>query len=132
LAAVFFFAATLIAGSTWCPMRAMAAPSAGVADACEAKVNETTDAATRANKVIFICFLLDDLCGRPNTGVPVRLEIARLSPSAISVVDAGGASVASRATFDTGVIRFSAKKNSFAAPSGPEEQGYLWASGGLS
>jgi len=30
---------------------------------------------------------------------------ARLSPSAISVVDAGGASVASRATFDTGVIR---------------------------
>jgi hypothetical protein len=58
---LFFFVATLIAGSTWCPMRAMAAPSAGVADACAAKVNETADAVTRANKVIFIRFLLDDL-----------------------------------------------------------------------
>jgi hypothetical protein len=38
-------------------MRAMAAPPAGAADACEAKVNETADAAARANKVIFICFL---------------------------------------------------------------------------
>jgi hypothetical protein len=56
--AFFFIVATLIAGSTWCPMRAMAAPSAGIADACEAKVNETADAATRANKVIFICLLL--------------------------------------------------------------------------
>jgi hypothetical protein len=41
LAAVVFFVAILIAGSTCCPMRTMAAPSAGVADACEAKVNET-------------------------------------------------------------------------------------------
>jgi hypothetical protein len=59
----FFFVATLIAGSTWCPMRAIAPPSAGVADACEAKVNETADAATRASKVIFICFLLHVLGG---------------------------------------------------------------------
>jgi hypothetical protein len=42
-------------------MRAMAAPSAGIADACGAKVIETADAATMANKVNFICFLLDDL-----------------------------------------------------------------------
>jgi hypothetical protein len=63
----FFFVATLIAGSTWCPMRAIAPPSAGVADACEAKVNETADAATRANKVLFICFLLHVL-GASNTG----------------------------------------------------------------
>jgi hypothetical protein len=53
----FFFVATLIAGSTWWATRAMAAPSAGAADACEAKVNETADAATRTNKVIFMCFL---------------------------------------------------------------------------
>jgi hypothetical protein len=58
---LFFFVATLIAGSTWCPMRAVALPSAGVADACEAEVNETADAATRANKVILICFLHEDL-----------------------------------------------------------------------
>jgi hypothetical protein len=58
---VFFFVATLIAGSTWCPMRAMVLPSAGVADPCEAKANETADAATRASKVILMCFLPDDL-----------------------------------------------------------------------
>jgi hypothetical protein len=54
----FFFVATLIAGSTWCPMRAMAAPSTGVAAAW---VNEAADAATSANKVILIRFLPDDL-----------------------------------------------------------------------
>jgi hypothetical protein len=42
-------------------MRAMAAPSADIADACGVKVIETADAATTANKVNFICFLLDDL-----------------------------------------------------------------------
>jgi hypothetical protein len=59
LVAFFFFVATLMVGSTWSPIRAMAAPSAGVADRFEVTVNETADAATRANKVIFICFLLD-------------------------------------------------------------------------
>jgi hypothetical protein len=58
---VFFFAATSIAGLIFCAIPAMAAPSAGSADACEANVNETADAATKANKVIFICFLLDDV-----------------------------------------------------------------------
>jgi hypothetical protein len=57
---LFFVVATLMAGSTCCPMRAMAAPSAGVAEACEPKLNESADAATTANKVIFMCFLLDD------------------------------------------------------------------------
>jgi hypothetical protein len=49
-------------------MRAMAAPSAGVAGACEVKVSESADAATRVDKVIFIRFLLDDFCGYPNAG----------------------------------------------------------------
>jgi hypothetical protein len=48
-------------------MRAMAAPSAGVADAGEAKVNETAAAATTANKVIFIRFL-PVICMHPNSG----------------------------------------------------------------
>jgi hypothetical protein len=56
-AVFFFFVATLIAGSTWWAMPAIAAPPAGAADACEAMLNETADAAARANKVIFICFL---------------------------------------------------------------------------
>jgi hypothetical protein len=58
---VVFFVAILIAEWTCCPMRAMAAPSAVIAEACGAKVIETADAATTANKVNLICFLLDDL-----------------------------------------------------------------------
>src|SRR4051794_27255304 len=48
-------------------MRAMAAPSAGDAETCGAKVNERAHAAARVNKVVFICFLLD-VCRCPNSG----------------------------------------------------------------
>jgi hypothetical protein len=65
LTAVFFFVAMVIAASTCCPIRAMAAPSTGAAGACEAKVSEIADAAITADNVIFICFLLDDM--RPRT-----------------------------------------------------------------
>jgi hypothetical protein len=75
LAAVFFFfVATLTAGSTWWAMPAMAAPPAGAADACEAKVNETADAAARANKVIFMYFLPTIFASVRTTDAP---EMAR-------------------------------------------------------
>jgi hypothetical protein len=57
-------------------MRAMLAPLTGIADAWETKVNETADAATMANKVIFIVSSLM-MCERPNTG---RTNMAPAAP----------------------------------------------------
>jgi hypothetical protein len=51
----FFFVATLVTGSTCCPIRAMAAPLAGTADASKEAANRIP-AAANTTKTVFIEF----------------------------------------------------------------------------